>query len=179
MQEYLEGKKIRLRAIEPEDAEYMYLVENDSESWRYSDSIAPCSMHQLKEYAENYDSDPIRSGQLRLIAVEKETERKVGIVDLYEISGSDRRAKIGIYVGAEHRKKGVGGEMVELMVKYAFGMLWLHQIIAFIETGNEGSEQLFLKNGFVKTAVLMEWKRNSGGGYTDVEVYQKIRTESR
>ena len=63
----MENRKLRLRALEPEDAEMMYEAESDPAAWRYSDYLAPMSREMLREYALTYDADPLRSGQLRLI----------------------------------------------------------------------------------------------------------------
>ena len=40
---YLTGKKIALRAIEPEDLDDLYRWENDSSLWIYGCTIAPFS----------------------------------------------------------------------------------------------------------------------------------------
>ncbi|MDE5849776.1 MAG: GNAT family N-acetyltransferase, partial [Muribaculaceae bacterium] len=58
--------ELRLRALEPEDADMMYDAESDEAAWRYSDYLAPMSLELLREYALTYDADPFRSGQLRL-----------------------------------------------------------------------------------------------------------------
>ncbi|MDE6559002.1 MAG: GNAT family N-acetyltransferase, partial [Muribaculaceae bacterium] len=60
--------EIRFRAVEPADADLLFTTENDEDSWGDSDLIAPLSRNILRSYAENYTSDPIRDGQLRLIA---------------------------------------------------------------------------------------------------------------
>ena len=84
--------------MEPEDAKMMWRVESDSTQWRENGMMAPYSMRNLREYAENYDADPIRTGQLRLIAelktagAETAESRFTGIVDLFDISPTGRTA---------------------------------------------------------------------------------------
>ena len=39
----MENLMIRLRALEPEDADMMYECESDPVAWRYSDYLAPMS----------------------------------------------------------------------------------------------------------------------------------------
>ena len=41
----LEGRVVRLRAVEPEDVEAMYRWENDPAVWRVSGTLAPFSRH--------------------------------------------------------------------------------------------------------------------------------------
>ena len=41
---------IRLRALEPEDLEWLYSVENDEELWQWGSSNVPYSRYTLKTY---------------------------------------------------------------------------------------------------------------------------------
>lgn len=82
--------ELRLRALEPEDADMMYEAENDEAAWKYSDYLAPLSRELLHHYALTYDAEPFRSGQLRLI-IEKD-ETPIGILDLMDISARHLRA---------------------------------------------------------------------------------------
>ena len=41
---------IRLRALEPEDLEWLYSVENDEELWQWGSSNVPYSRYSLKTY---------------------------------------------------------------------------------------------------------------------------------
>ena len=62
-----DGSTLRLRALEPGDVDTLYLWENSPDMWEYGFFIAPYSRHQLWEYVRDYDADPLRSGQLRLM----------------------------------------------------------------------------------------------------------------
>ena len=44
----LKGKRIMLRAAEPEDLDLMYLIENDTALWNYGSANVPYSMYSLK-----------------------------------------------------------------------------------------------------------------------------------
>ena len=86
--------ELRLRALEPEDAEMMYAAESDEAAWLYSDYLAPLSLEMLRQYALSYDADPMRSGQLRLII--EVDGRAAGILDIFDISPRHLRADTGI-----------------------------------------------------------------------------------
>ena len=47
----LASARLILRAVEPIDADFMFEVENDPLAWRYSDTVAPLSRRQLRDYA--------------------------------------------------------------------------------------------------------------------------------
>ena len=97
---------IHLRALEPDDTDFMYAAEQDCAAWQYSDYLAPLSKEQLRQYAFTYDADPFRSGQLRLI-IEKDG-RAIGMADLFEISPRHLRAETGIYLLPQERGAGNG-----------------------------------------------------------------------
>lgn len=64
----LEGRLIRLRAVEPDDVELMYAWENDSSVWPVSGTTEPFSHHQMAAFVERQrEGDIFRTGQLRLI----------------------------------------------------------------------------------------------------------------
>ena len=48
----LAGKKIFLRKMEPEDLEFLYIVENNSDFWHVSETKAPYSRWELKQYID-------------------------------------------------------------------------------------------------------------------------------
>lgn len=109
--------RLALRALEPTDADFMYDVENDSESWRYSDTVAPLSRKMLRDYALDYDADPFRAGQLRLIITDRQNGVPVGIADLYDISQRHRRAFAGIYIRPDFRGNGYAEEAVDALCR--------------------------------------------------------------
>ncbi|MBD5181067.1 MAG: GNAT family N-acetyltransferase [Bacteroidales bacterium] len=152
-----------LRAIEPSDADFFYLVENDSSAWADSDTIAPLSAHMLRIYAENYDADPFASGQLRLIAAEADDPaRPVGIIDLYEISPLHSHAWVGIYLLPSLRGSGRAKRMLALIADYARSHLRLSSLGARILAGNDISLKLFSDCGYILRGTLPRWRYIAG-----------------
>ena len=48
---------IKLRALEPEDIDVLFSVENDAELWKYSNRNEPYSKFSLKRYIEIQSQD--------------------------------------------------------------------------------------------------------------------------
>lgn len=169
----LNSQRLILRAVEPSDVDMMYEVENDEWAWRYSDTIAPLSRNMLKEYAISYDANPFNSGQLRLIAIEKDSGNAVGIVDLYEISQRHSRAFIGIYIFKKYRNKGLAEETIRLIEKFARESMHLHQLAAKVENNHIKSENLFSKCGYEMKGCLNDWLSLPDGKFTSMKIYTK------
>ena len=159
--------ELRLRALEPEDAELMYWAEDDPAAWTYSDYLAPMSLEMLREYALTYDADPFRSGQLRLII--EADGKAAGILDLFDISARHLRADTGIYLFPEHRGKGIGKLALEAAKEYCRCRLGLHQLTASVAAGNKEALECYRKAGFSSTGRRRDWLRTAEG-WEDVEL---------
>lgn len=169
----LSDNYIRLRAVEPSDATVMWEMEQDSEQWTHNGMAAPYSLHNLEEYAQNYDADPIRAGQLRLIVERIDDKSVIGVIDLYDISSIHQTAFIGIYIRPEFRKKGYALKSISLLEEYCRMLLNLHQLGAKIMSENIGCNFLFEKAGYIVRGVLPEWYK-SGKQRKDILLYSKI-----
>lgn len=162
MSHYLTNNKITLRAVEPSDADFMYEVENDTEAWVYSDTVAPLSRRILREYALNYEADPFSARQLRMIATDPEGQQ-IGITDLYEISPLHRNAFVGFYILPQFRRKGLGVDLLNMLADYASGFLGIKMLGARIPESNIPSVEVFRKAGFTKSGCLPDWLSQKDG----------------
>ena len=91
-------ENIMLRALEPEDLEYLYTWENNMDLWDVSDTLTPFSHFTLKKYIESSHKDIYSSKQLRLMIVRIEDKTPIGLVDLYDFDPYHQRAGIGIMI---------------------------------------------------------------------------------
>ena len=167
---------ISLRALEPEDVDLMYQCDNDEEARIWTDYSAPLSRAQLMDYALNYDADPFKAGQLRLIAEKEQDEGgkvPVGIVDLYNISQKDGKAYIGIYVLPEFRRQGTGSNILKVTEEYANRFLGLRMLVAKVSTQNGIAISLFKKAEYSQLAILPGWHR-LGPAYHDIILFTRI-----
>ena len=61
-QSFLINDRIYLRAVEPEDMDVMYEMENDPSMWDISNFTVPYSRYVLRQYIEgSHDREKIRS----------------------------------------------------------------------------------------------------------------------
>ncbi|WP_340063429.1 GNAT family N-acetyltransferase [Ascidiimonas aurantiaca] len=171
----LHGSHIFLRAMEPADIDFLYLMENDVTIWEVSDTKTPYSRFILKKYLDNCDKDIYEMKQLRLAISDNENELK-GLIDLFEFDPANYRAGVGIVLRKEERKKGIAEEALNILSEYAFNTLGLRQLYAHITADNEASKRLFTKCGFEQTGVKKQWAYHKGI-FKDVLFYQKLNTD--
>ncbi len=174
----LKGNHIYLRALEPEDLEFVHGVENDERIWEVSNTQTPYSRFLVKRYLENAHQDIYEARQLRLAICEERSFRAVGLIDLFDFDPKNNRAGIGILIKSNSdRNHGIGTEALELLIKYAFSHLNIHQLYANIDTKNEPSLALFAKFGFQNIGIKKDWNFVNGK-YRDEAMFQLMNHQS-
>lgn len=170
----LTGHTVYLRALEPEDLEFIYRLENNEAIWEVSNTQTPYSRFLIRQYLENAHQDIYEAKQLRLAICKTGTLEAVGLIDLFDFDPVNQRAGVGIIIqDAEERNKRVGSEALGLLIEYAFNKLQLHQLYANIDLGNVASISLFTNFGFQLIGNKKDWiKRNNN--YHDEGFYQLI-----
>ena len=173
---YLTGKQIELRAVEPEDLDALYRWENDSSLWIYGSTVSPFSRYLLKQYIESYTADITRDKQLRLIIMRKASRQVIGAIDCFDYDITNRKAAIGLLIDPDHKRQGFGRDALETFIEYAFRFLHLHQLYVHIPVCNTASIALFRTCGFHESTRLKDWIRLPQG-YTDALIFQKFNRE--
>lgn len=171
---YFISERLHLRAMEPEDLEVMYAMENDSGTWDVTNFSVPYSKFVLRQYIENSQCDMFADRQLRMMIERREDEVVVGTIDITDFAPLHSRGEIGIAIRSEFQGNGYSKEALTLLCDYAFGFLFLRQLTAHIATDNETSIRLFKSCGFRECGLLKEWWC-VGGKFKDVLLLQRLR----
>ena len=170
----LTGNTFYLRALEPEDLEFIYRLENDEAIWEVSSTQTPYSRFLIRQYLENAHQDIYEAKQLRLAICKNGSFEALGLIDLFDFDAVNQRAGIGIIIqDPENRSKGMGSEALGLLINYAFHKLQLHQLYANIDLGNVASISLFTNFGFQLAGVKKDLIKKDNM-YHDEALYQLI-----
>ncbi|MBT8394680.1 MAG: GNAT family N-acetyltransferase [Flavobacteriaceae bacterium] len=169
----LKGKKIYLRALEPDDLEFVHEIENNESFWEISNTETPYSRYLIKQYIEESHKDIYQVKQLRLV-ISNYNDEPIGLIDIFDFDFKNKRAGIGILIeNSEDRNRGYGGEALQLLMDYCFSHLNLHQLYCNITEGNDASMNLFSKLGFKEVGLKKDWNLVDGN-YKNEYLYQKI-----
>ena len=174
--DYLQGPRLQLRAMEPEDLDFLYQVENAPESWDVANLTAPYSRYTIRQYLAAAQNDLYVDRQLRLMVTLRQGGETVGIVDLTDFAPQHARAELGVVIAPAYRRQGYACEAVGILCRYAFGPLHLHQVTAHVATDNAASLRVFQACGFVECGRLRQWWRTPAG-YQDVVVMQCVHSD--
>ena len=163
---------VHLRAIEPEDLDLLYRIENDRSLWNVGTSNVPYSRYTLHDYIANASDDIYVDRQVRMM-VENEAGTIVGIVDIVNFDPSNLRAEVGLIILNDYRRQGYGSSVLSVIADYAVSVLHLHQLFAFIDLSNEASVRLFKSMHFQTSAVIQDWLYD-GREYRDAMLVQRV-----
>ena len=167
------GKNISLRALEPEDIDFLLAAENNEKYWELSSTQAPFSRHLLENYIENAHQDIYEAKQYRFIIC-NQIDTPVGMIDIFDFNPLHQRVGIGILILDKHQQNGYGKEALELIIDYAFTYLNIHQLYANITSDNERSIQLFKKFNFQQVGIKKDWIF-SKSSFKDEILFQLIK----
>lgn len=149
---------LTLRALEPEDLEALYQIENDTTLWSVSNTTAPYSRYALREYIATNACDIYADRQLRqVICNDNATENVIGLIDLATFEPRHQRAEVCIIIRKDYQHKGIATEAIHKIIDFATQILDLSQLYAIVPESNIASQHLFAKCGFEHTATLKNW----------------------
>lgn len=86
----------------------------------------------------------------------------VGIISLKNIDWLTKTANIGYWIGEKYWGKGIGTECVRLVIDYAFSILGLEELSAYVYPINKRSIRVLEKNGMKKKGEVNEFNKIQG-----------------
>lgn len=157
----LKGKNIFLRALESEDINYLFSIENNEKYWSISDSQIPFSRYLLNRYLKNSNMDIYEAKQLRLVITDFQNIT-IGLIDLFDIDFKNNKAGVAIIINEKMRSKGFAKEALELLIQYSKTHLSLHQLYCNILEDNSHSINLFKSVEFKQVGLKKDWIKFDG-----------------
>ncbi|UCM90917.1 GNAT family N-acetyltransferase [Streptomyces marincola] len=157
----LTGQRVRLRAMEPADAESLWRWNSDPDVIRWLDTEHPESLaHTLHRAAERERN----SYEQILLMIETLAEgRLIGVVCLRDARPEHGRAELDVYLGEkEFWGRGHGTDAVRVICRYGFDQMRLHSVALWVAAGNTRAIRAFEKVGFVQDGRHREAFRRDG-----------------
>jgi RimJ/RimL family protein N-acetyltransferase len=173
---FWQGKLVRLRSVEPSDAEAFARWNLDSEAARELEfTWPPVSLARLSKGTEELALKKFEADEFLLIIGDGEGVA-VGNVATHHCNHRAGTFMYGVYVEREHRQRGYATEAVLLVLKYYFGELRYQKCTVEVHANNESSIALHEKLGFCREGTLRRMVY-TGGQYFDSHYYGLTKEE--
>lgn len=149
MKPYWEGKRVRLRAIEPDDAQYSFDLNRQRGVDRNQDQVyPPSSLARSRKWASSkaeadfeddvffYAIESLEAGQIVGSIATHHMDRRVGVLSY------------GIAIHEDHRRMGYASDAVCLVLRYYFLERRYQKANVGVFSFNEESQRLHERLGF-------------------------------
>ncbi len=165
---FWQGKNVRLRAIEPEDAPIFYEWNLDTRTAQLVDFIRPPqSMTAVKEWAQKQAINRSKNDDVDLV-IENAGGALVGLIDTHNIDRRVGAFRYGVAVRPEYRRRGYAAEAIQILIRYMFDELGYQKVNATVYSNNEPSIRLHERLGFVLEGTIRRTVRTGGRLYDEL-----------
>jgi RimJ/RimL family protein N-acetyltransferase len=169
------GERVRLRGVEPADAEFFWQWNHDTEMNAFLDQVwVPGSLEAQRQWAAKAAVERPADDHYRWV-IETLEGQPVGQIDTHHCDRRVGALMYGIAVRQEYQRQGYASEAVRIVLQYFFDELRYQKATVGVHSNNVGSiglhERLgFQQEGRVRRVVYMH------GAYHD-ELYYGLTTE--
>lgn len=174
--DFWQGDKIRLRAVEPKDAETFMEWNKDSEISRNAHRIIfPESHERLKEMCEEGSKKKPEKDEFHWVA-EDHDGNIAGSINTFFCSRKDGTFWYGLALLRPYWGQGYAKDMIQLVLKYYFYELGYQKVNAKVYAFNERSLKMHEKFGFVREGLMRNMVYTNGRHYDEV-IFGMLREE--
>lgn len=165
----LVGEKIYLSSVNVEDAEKY--VEWFADFY-LSDYLSKSKDLMNIEVEREWLHETQKNRDYSFAIVDLKTDKLIGNCGIMNISQIDGAAEVGIFIGEdEYRNKGIGVEVLSLLLDYGFNYLNLHNITLRVLSFNERAMKCYKKVGF------REFGRRRESNYINGKYYDEVHMD--
>ncbi len=152
----LENGRVRLRALNRDDADSLFAIFSDPEVMRYWSHPPFTREGQVGEYLDDIAKGLETQRFLQWGLCRAEDDKVIGTCTIWQINHQSRRAEIGFALARDHWGKGWMTEGLAALLEFAFSGMGLHRLEADVDPGNQASITLLERLGFVREGYLRE-----------------------
>jgi len=145
---YLTTKRLRLRQIQPDDAEALFAILSDQQVMELYGHEPHQSLAETQALIKQIHTRYIRREGIRWGITLGKEDRIIGSCSFHHLDPDFHRAETGYELEQASWGKGIMTEAMSAVLTYGFTEMGLHRIEAIIDMANERSKALLLKLGF-------------------------------
>lgn len=173
---YWQGSRVKLRSIEPEDAEFFHQWNQETDTQQFLDRIwFPSSRERQKQWTAKMATQSVDDDHFFFL-IENREAVSVGMIHTRDGDRRNGHFTYSVALRQAHRRQGYAGEAIRMVLAYYFAELRYHKVTVEIFAFNTASIALHEKVGFQLEGRLRQMKYG-GGRYFDVLQYGLLAEE--
>lgn len=151
---FWQGNIIRLRAVEPTDAEIFFRWNQDSQRAMFLDFLwPPTSLEDTRLFTEAQSKKKLEEDSYMFL-IETLEKVPVGSISTHHCNPHSGSFSYGIDICEEHRRHGYATQAILLVLRYYFDHLRYQKVTAAVHADNLASQGLHKKIGFLHEGTL-------------------------
>ena len=151
---FWQNEKIRLRGIEPQDAEFFTEMNEDSEMGRYMDFLWPPTSREGSRVSCQEASKKKFEGDTFHWIIESPDGTPVGTIDTHSCNPRLGTFGFGVAIMEKHKRKGYAREAIQMVLNYYFEELNYQKVTVEVHSDNMASLKLHESLGFQREGIL-------------------------
>ena len=170
---FISGENVNLRKLEMRHKEAIYKLRQDKDVIKFLPNKYHESLKKTEGYIYNsYEKWRKKKTLTYIIDVGK----IAGIIMLSKLDFKNKNTELGIWIGKEFWKKGIGKETTKLLLNYAFNGLDMQRVYFLINENNIASINFFERIGAKKEGLLRK-ARHIADRFEDKLIYSILKEE--
>lgn len=169
----LETARLRLRAVQPDDAADVFHIRADERVMRYFGSPPITSLDKAAQQIHDFATSFQEQTGIRWAITRRGEDRLLGTLGFWRIDKPHFRAELGYDLAPDCWGQGIMPEAIGAVLTWGFTTMNLHSVEAQIDPANHGSRRVLEKCGFVQEGYFRE-NYYSGDRFTDTAVFSLL-----
>lgn len=172
----LSTARLTLREHKQCDKEHYYELMSNPAAVRYYGRPPLKTPSEVDKEFENIRDGFEKSEYIKWAVELNDTHSYIGSVGVWGLNNHHSRGTISCIISPEYWGKGVGGEVLDKMIKYLFAELHINRLQLYVDPANERAVALFRKVGFQTEGVLREYEHEYGA-FIDIAIMSILRKD--
>lgn len=174
--EFLLGS-IKLRKTKLEDIRGFIDICAEKETMKYYGIAGACIKTQDDAIAQiNWCNSLFENNGGRWIITQIDNDKYIGDIGFHNYQSIHNKVEIGYRIKQSYWGKGIITLCIKELLKYGFQIMKYNRIEALVDTRNEGSKKVLLKNNFTCEGTLRDYEFEHGN-FIDMNIFSILKRE--
>ena len=145
---FWQNTHVKLRAVEPSDAEFFFEWNQDSEMTRHIDWLWPPSSLEMARRQTEEDARRRPTDDRLFMVIENREGERVGSISTHECDRRTGTFRYGVAVRREHQRRGYASAAILLVLRYFFEELRYQKVTVNVHANNLACIRLHERLGY-------------------------------
>ena len=171
--------EITLRKIEDSDLDSLFEIYSNENLFQYSPVMFKKNKDTVANMIGHFERDFHKRKEIFLgICLNSRPDSIVGVSEIFDFTQDVNMITIGYRLNDRFWGKGIATKTVKAMSDYLFIDIGINRIQAFVMPGNIKSQNVLIRNNFIKEGTIRQGHIWKGKGLIDLILFSRLRSDN-